>query len=63
MKKTYRVQYLMDETYEVIEILTEFGERINAYESEEDQVSETSVFSGRLSDCEAYIRLRERGYM
>jgi hypothetical protein len=63
MEKTYRVKYFMDGNYKVVEILTIYGERINAYESEMDKVTETTVFNGSLSDCEAYIRLKENGYM
>lgn len=46
----YRVQFYQDETYEVLEI-------------SEDDKDDESVFQGSLSDCEAYIRLNEAGYM
>lgn len=46
----------MDENYEVIEINSEKDEQNNEF-------SEESVYQGRLSDCEAYIRLHENGYM
>ena len=37
--------------------------RTSAYESEPNEVNEESVYKGSLSDCEAYIRLHEGGYM
>lgn len=47
----YKVRFMMDNTYEVVEVL-------------EDEWSERySCFQGRLADCEAYIRLHEGGYM
>lgn len=59
----YRVEHMKDNTYEVVETTTEYGERLNAYESEENKVTKESVFQGTLSDCESYIRLKEKGYM
>ena len=49
MEKTnYKVRLMMYNTYEVVII-------------HED--SEEKVYQGSLADCEAYIRLRENGYM
>ena len=49
MEKTnYKVRLMLDNTYEVVII-------------HED--SEEKVYQGSLADCEAYIRLRENGYM
>lgn len=63
MKIEYKVRYYMDDSYEVYEIITTFGERISAYESEEDVVTETSVFKGDLANCESFIRLKEGNYL
>ncbi len=52
--KKYRVRHYQDNTYEVLE------KKYHAYESNERW---GSVFKGSLADCEAYIRLREYGYM
>jgi len=46
----YRVQFYQDGIYEVIRITG-------------DDYAEESVFQGSLSDCEAFIRLNEAGYM
>ena len=59
----YKVKYQMDGNYEVIRITKISGERLNMYESEPDEENEEQVYSGRLADCESYIRLREGGYM
>ena len=59
----YKVRFFQDNTYEVIEITTTQGKRISAYESENDNIEEYKVYQGSLSDCEAYIRLHEGGYM
>lgn len=48
----YKVRFFMDSTYQVV-LLTPNG----------DEFEEESVFQGDLSDCEAYIRLNEQGYM
>ena len=47
----YRVQYYQDGIYEVME------------KGEREYSDEESVFQGSLSDCEAFIRLHENGYM
>ena len=51
----YRVSFYQDGEYEVYE---EFDDPYAPY-----YVSEESVYKGSLSDCEAYIRLHEQGYM
>lgn len=63
MKREYKVRFFQDNTYEVIEIVTTYGERTSVYDSEPDTVEENKVYQGGLADCEAYIRLREGGYM
>jgi len=78
MKREYKVRFFQGNTYEVIEIVTTYGERTSAYDSEPDTtygertsaydsepdtVEENKVFQGGLADCEAYIRLQEGGYM
>jgi len=50
--KKYQVRFYTDNTYEVLELLSVNGE--DFWEK---------VYQGSLSDCEAYIRLHEEGYM
>ena len=59
--KLYKVRFMMDNEYEVIEIdvyVDGFARPASDYE-----YTEESVYQGKLSDCEAYIRLKEGGYM
>lgn len=63
MKREYKVRFFQGNTYEVIEIVTTYGEPRSGYDSERDTVEENKVFQGGLADCEAYIRLQEGGYM
>jgi hypothetical protein len=51
---------MMDDNYEVIRIEDTFSDEDTFDEKEHN---EESVYQGRLSDCEAYIRLKEGGYM
>ena len=49
----YEVTNLIDDTYQV-----------NTYPDDADfEDYNYAVFQGNLSDCEAYIRLHEQGYM
>ena len=48
----YQVRLFQDNTYEVLEDIG--GEYDYEYET---------AFQGSLSDCEAFIRLKEKGYM
>ena len=54
MEKRFKVRFYQNDTYEVLEK--------KYYHYEDDDFYE-SVFQGSLSDCEAYIRLHEGGYM
>ncbi len=63
MKREYKVRLFQDNTYVVIEIVTRYGKRISAYDSEPDTVEENKVYQGGLADCDAYIRLHKDGYM
>ena len=54
MDKKFKVRLYQDNTYEVLE---------KKYYAYEDDDFYESVFQGSLSDCEAYIRLHEGGYM
>ena len=63
MRQEYKVRFFKDNIYEVIEIVTTYGERTSAYDSKPDTVEENKVYQGGLADCEAYIRLYEGGYM
>lgn len=55
-----QVRNLVDGIYQVIEITAsdQFGSTGDA-----EIRSETVLFQGSLSDCEAYIRLRDNGYI
>jgi len=49
----YEVTHLIDETYQV-----------NTYPDDADfEDYNYAVHQGSLADCEAYIRLKEKGYM
>lgn len=48
----YKVQNLQDNTYQVY-----------SYPDDADFEDYTCVYQGSLSDCEAFIRLTEQGYM
>lgn len=60
MKEEYKVRPYMDNIYEV------FKKRIieeNTYWSEfNKKIEEKGIFYGSLADCEAYIRLNEKGF-
>ncbi len=49
--------------YDVVKITIVYGVRISAYESEPDKEIIEDVYDGSLSDCYAYIKLHEGGYM
>jgi hypothetical protein len=49
--RKYKVRFFIDNTYEVLEKVYDY----------DDEYWE-SVFQGSISDCEAYIRLHEKGY-
>ena len=63
MSVKYKVRIFQDDIYEVVKITTVTGNGISVYEDELDVVEEDSVYQGRLSDCESYIRLTDQGYM
>ena len=50
----FRVSYYQDNNYEVLEWITD---------RDECDEYELQVFKGSISDCEAYIRLKEGGYL
>ena len=54
MKKKFKVRFYQDNIYEVLE---------KQYYALEDDDFYEAVFQGSLSDCEAFIRLNEGGYM
>jgi len=54
MEKKFKVRFYQDNIYEVLE---------KQYYALEDDDFYEAVFQGSLSDCEAYIRLHENGYM
>jgi len=52
----YKVRLDMDNTYQVIEIWR--GDRELLGENKEEV-----IYSGSIADCEAFIRLKEGGYL
>ena len=57
MDYDYRVQWLQDDTYKV------YRREDMWYGDGEDEEPWEEVFQGGLADCEAYIRLNEKGYL
>jgi hypothetical protein len=58
----YKVRHLINDTWEVILIIQQYTE----IEEESASFLNTpirKVYQGSLADCEAYIRLKEGGYM
>lgn len=53
----YKVEHLCDDTYQVIRYPFDYYYDAITYESR------AMEYQGSLSDCEAYIRLKEGGYM
>jgi hypothetical protein len=63
MDRKYKIRFYKNNTYQVFEIITTYGERISAYESEPKKIEINVVFEGSLADCDSYIRLKDGGYM
>lgn len=63
MKKEYNVIIVDNEVYAVIEKTITYGERTSAYDTEPDNIQEYIIYRGCLSDCYAFIKLKEGGYM
>ena len=59
----YRVDFYQDNEYSVIEIQYQDDKYNHPMDSGYEPPDEFPVFQGSLSDCEAYIRLHEQGYM
>ena len=64
----YKVQFLQDNIYEVYERLYSGPNWVSSYLSQtisRDVPIETwsKVFQGTLPECEAWINLKEKGYM
>jgi hypothetical protein len=61
MENKYRVQIMEDNIYEVIELnnLVE-GQ---SWDGWDDSYQDVKVFQGTISDCEAWIRLNDNGYI
>lgn len=57
----YKVQLFKDNIYEVIE-LNKLVEG-QSWDGWDDSYQDVSVFKGTLSDCEAWIRLNDGGYI
>jgi len=53
----YRVQHYIDNIYEVLEVNKLIEGQ--SWDGWDDYYDDVSVFKGSLSDCEAYIRLKE----
>lgn len=63
MENNLKVRFMMDENYEVIQLTPNKKYDEDDYDSDEPEFHEDSLYQGRLADCEAYIRLKEGGYM
>lgn len=61
MNTKYKVKFHMDDNYKVVELIPNPEYDPEDYFSEE--FTENTVHTGRLADCEAWIRLNEGGYM
>jgi hypothetical protein len=59
MDKKFQVRFFQDNTYEVFEKQEFTLDKV----VEEYVIAWEKVYQGSLSDCEAYIRLHENGYM
>lgn len=57
--RKYKVEPLMDTTYQVVEYSDCYVDENNRYAYE----NITVMFQGSLTDCEAWIRLTEGGYL
>jgi hypothetical protein len=55
MKFEYKILPLQNNIYEVIQVITIYGERTSAYDSEPDKEYKTKVYQGNLSECNFYI--------
>jgi len=58
----YKVRFFQDDEYEVVSITYPQTDTFTTT-SPYDGRTELQVFKGSLSDCEAWIRLHEKGYM
>lgn len=63
MKIEYTVRLIRGNSYMVIRKTTIEGKRIDAYNSEPDRIDEVLVYNGSPSDCYAFIKLNEEGYL
>jgi hypothetical protein len=61
MENKYRVQIMEDNIYEVIE-LNKLVEG-QSWDGWDDSYQDVKVFQGTISDCEAWIRLNDNGYI
>jgi hypothetical protein len=59
----YKVKFMMDDSYEVVELTPNEKYDLDDFNSDELEFNEQSVYQGSLANCEAYIRLHEGGYM
>ena len=60
---SYKVRFMMDDSYEVVELTPNEKYDLDDFDSDELEFNEQSVYQGSLANCEAYIRLHEGGYM
>lgn len=58
MDKKFQVRFFQDNTYEVLKQEFTLDKVVEEY-----VIAWEKVYQGSLSDCEAYIRLHENGYM
>jgi len=60
---SYKVRFMMDDSYEVVELTPNEKYDLDDFDSDELEFNEQSVYQGSLANCESYIRLQEGGYM
>lgn len=63
MKITYYVDQADSNNFWVWRKTIIPGKRLNAYESEEDQIKNEKIYFGSPADCLAIIKLYESGYL
>lgn len=59
----YKVVLMSDDYYQVVKLNPNSKYDENDFDCDEPQFFEEGVYAGSLSNCEAYIRLHEGGYM
>ena len=59
MNEEYKVKHIAGKKYNVIYTVTIWGKRITKYTRKPNKITSSIVFSGSISDCYAYIKLKQ----